>query len=105
MHVPVITENVSARSSRFSALRVVVHNTVSIIEPSREFMGISNDQDFVSKDSTDVVAASVNFVRQFALATQMDRTANEKIVREQQGDVITVILGLGDRIDVTWLES
>jgi hypothetical protein len=29
-----------------SALRFVMHNTVSIIEPSREFLGISDDQAF-----------------------------------------------------------
>jgi hypothetical protein len=43
-----VTENVSAslsaRSSRFSALRVVVHNTVRTIEPLREFLCLSDDR-------------------------------------------------------------
>jgi hypothetical protein len=49
----IITENVSAPDFTVSALRVVVGNTVSNIEPSREFLGVSNDRHSVLEDLTD----------------------------------------------------
>jgi hypothetical protein len=49
----VITENVSAPDFTVSALRVVVGNTISNIEPSRDFLSVSDDQNSVSDDLTD----------------------------------------------------
>jgi hypothetical protein len=51
--VLLITEDVSAVMTRVTALRVVEENTVSKIEPSREFSGVSNNRHRVSEDLTD----------------------------------------------------